>query len=45
MKPASCKDRRRILVIEELQLEGKKRMKIADFLRGYSIEPGTRLGE
>ena len=34
-----------ILVIEELQLEGKKRMKIADFLRGYSIEPGTRLGE
>ena len=34
-----------ILVIEELQLEGKKRMKTADFLRGYAIEPGTRLGE
>lgn len=34
-----------ILVIEELQLEGKKRMKAADFLRGYAIEPGTRLGE
>ena len=34
-----------ILVIEELQLEGKKRMKTADFLRGYTIEPGTKLGE
>ena len=34
-----------ILVIEELQLEGKKRMKTAAFLRGYAIEPGTRLGE
>ena len=34
-----------ILKINELQLEGKKRMKTADFLRGYAIEPGTRLGE
>ncbi|MDD7738734.1 MAG: methionyl-tRNA formyltransferase [Fusicatenibacter sp.] len=32
-----------ILIIEELQLAGKKRMKTADFLRGYTVEPGTRL--
>jgi len=31
------------LVIEELQLEGKKRMHAADFLAGYRIAPGTRL--
>ena len=34
-----------ILAIEELQLEGKKRMSYADFLRGYPVETGTRLGE
>ncbi|MDY3917498.1 MAG: methionyl-tRNA formyltransferase [Candidatus Limivivens sp.] len=32
-----------ILQIEELQLEGKKRMDTAAFLRGYSIEEGTVL--
>jgi len=31
------------LVIEELQLEGKKRMVAADFLAGYRIAPGTLL--
>lgn len=34
-----------ILSLEEVQLEGKKRMKIADFLRGHAIAPGTRLSE
>ncbi len=29
--------------IEELQLEGKKRMKTGDFLRGYQISPGDLL--
>lgn len=32
------------LVIKELQLEGKKRMKTSDFLRGYNLELGTKLG-
>ncbi len=31
------------LVLEEIQLEGKKRMPVADFLRGRSIEAGTEL--
>ncbi|MBP9999993.1 MAG: methionyl-tRNA formyltransferase [Clostridiales bacterium] len=31
------------LLITELQLEGKKRMDAASFLRGYTIEEGTRL--
>ncbi len=30
--------------ITDLQLEGKKRMEAAAFLRGYQIEAGTRLG-
>jgi len=34
-----------ILAIQELQLEGKKRMPAGDFLRGVSLETGTRLGE
>lgn len=34
-----------ILSLEEVQLEGKKRMSIADFLRGYHLLEGTRLGE
>lgn len=34
-----------ILIISELQLEGKKRMSAADFLRGCSLENGTVLGE
>ncbi|MBE6015843.1 MAG: methionyl-tRNA formyltransferase [Lachnospiraceae bacterium] len=32
------------LEILELQLEGKKRMDTAAFLRGYSLEAGTKLG-
>lgn len=32
------------LRIEELQLEGKKRMPAADFLRGYQIEAGSICG-
>ncbi|MDO4616333.1 MAG: methionyl-tRNA formyltransferase [Lachnospiraceae bacterium] len=31
--------------ITDLQMEGKKRMPADAFLRGYQIEPGTRLGE
>ncbi len=31
------------LMIHSLQLEGKKRMDIQDFLRGYSVEKGTVL--
>ena len=31
------------LSVNELQLEGKKRMKVEDFLRGYSIKEGTVL--
>lgn len=33
-----------ILSVVELQLEGKKRMNIKDFLSGYNIEVGTTLG-
>lgn len=32
------------LVVRELQLEGKKRMSAEEFLRGYALEEGTRLG-
>lgn len=32
------------LEITELQLQGKKRMDTAAFLRGYHLEPGTKLG-
>lgn len=32
------------LVLEEIQLEGKKRMSAADFLRGHEIVTGTVLG-
>jgi methionyl-tRNA formyltransferase len=31
--------------LEEVQLEGKKRMAAADFLRGYPLNSGHRLGE
>ncbi len=34
-----------VLKINELQLEGKKRMNTADFLRGYQLAEGTMLGE
>ena len=33
-----------ILRVTEVQLEGKKRMAAADFLRGHAIEPGLQLG-
>ena len=33
------------LEILELQLEGKKRMNTDAFLRGYTVETGSRLGE
>jgi methionyl-tRNA formyltransferase len=32
------------LIVGELKLEGKKRMPVADFLRGHSIKPGTIFG-
>jgi methionyl-tRNA formyltransferase len=32
------------LFIEEVQLEGKRRMKIADFLRGTSLSTGEKMG-
>lgn len=31
------------LSLTEIQLEGKKRMPIADFLRGYRVEEGASL--
>ena len=34
-----------ILCITELQLEGKRRMDAADFLRGHALEAGTVLGK
>lgn len=34
-----------VLSLLEVQLEGKKRMEIDAFLRGYSVEVGTCLGE
>lgn len=34
----------RALLVSEVQFEGKKRMKSADFLRGYRLEKGTILG-
>lgn len=37
----ACGDRE--LILEEVQLEGKKRMDTAAFLRGYKIEPGVKL--
>jgi len=33
------------LELVEVQLEGKKRMTAADFLRGHALQPGDRLGE
>ena len=34
-----------LLGITELQLEGKRRMLVADFLRGVDVQIGSRLGE
>ena len=31
-----------LLVLEEVQLEGKKRMAAADFLRGFPLEAGQK---
>lgn len=51
MEPGECRNASgRLLVcagegglfLEELQLEGKKRMSCADFLRGFSLEDGAR---
>lgn len=33
------------LVLREVQLEGKKRMDAAAFLRGFQVEPGTKLAD
>ena len=33
------------IIIEELQLEGKKRLSAREFLAGYAIPPGLRLGK
>ena len=32
------------IVIEELQMEGKRRMAASDFLRGFQVKPGELLG-
>jgi methionyl-tRNA formyltransferase len=32
------------LRLDELQIEGKKRMPVGEFLRGYKIEAGEKLG-
>ena len=34
-----------ILKLNEVQLEGKKRMNTEDFLRGKKVEKGTELGK
>lgn len=34
-----------LLEVRQLQIPGKKRMDADAFLRGYRVEPGTRLGE
>lgn len=34
-----------VLVCRQVQLEGKKRMSAADFLRGYTLNEGMKLGE
>jgi methionyl-tRNA formyltransferase len=38
-----CKDS--VLELQEVQLEGKKRMAAAEFLRGFQIKTGERMGE
>ena len=34
-----------VLSLLEVQLEGKKRMEVDAFLRGYHVDEGTFLGE
>lgn len=38
----SCKDK--VIIFNEIQLEGSKRMKTADFLRGRKLTKGDKLG-
>ena len=38
----SCKDK--VIIFNEIQLEGSKRMKTADFLRGRKLTKGEKLG-
>ncbi len=33
-----------VLALDEVQMEGKRRMSAADFLRGYQVKSGERLG-
>ena len=33
-----------VLRIQELQVEGKRRMTAAEFIRGYQVKTGERLG-
>ncbi|HFC97077.1 MAG TPA: methionyl-tRNA formyltransferase [Thermosulfurimonas dismutans] len=33
-----------ILAVSEVQLEGKRRVPVAEFLKGHRLSPGTRLG-
>lgn len=42
----SCGENTRLILAENgaLQLEGRKRLSVPDFLHGHPIEPGTKLG-
>ena len=33
------------MLLREVQLEGKRRLSAAEFLRGNPLPPGTRLGD
>ena len=33
-----------LIAVDRLQLEGRKKMSAADFLRGYELEVGEKLG-
>jgi len=33
-----------VLGLDEVQMEGKRRMSAADFLRGFQVRSGERLG-
>jgi len=34
-----------LLAFSEIQLEGKKRMNVSDFMKGNNIQMGDKLGE
>ena len=34
-----------LLELQELQMEGKKRMAASEFLRGFQVKTGERVGE